>query len=68
MADVQWAATGPELPHKESQTIVRTLLQSSGSRHAFEGACAGREVVFITVSMLNRLSCDWAVADCFGSV
>lgn len=43
---MQWMAMAPELPHKETQTSMRTSLQSSGSRHTFEGACAGREVVF----------------------
>lgn len=57
----------PELPHKEAQTSVRTSLQSSGSRHRFEGACAGREVAFLSLSLLNRLCCDWAAADSFGS-
>lgn len=46
LADMQWMAVAPELLHKEAQTSVRTSLQSSGSRHTFEGACAGREVVF----------------------
>lgn len=43
-------AMPPELPHKEAQTSVRTLLPSSGSRHMFEGACAGSEVAFLLLS------------------
>lgn len=61
-------AMAPELAHKEAQTSMRTLLQLSGSRCMFDGACAGREVTFlIAVSVLSRLCCDWAVFDSFGS-
>lgn len=68
LADVRWMAMAPELPHKEAQTSVSTSLESSGSRHMFAGACAGRDVAFfIAVSILNRPCCDWAVADGFGS-
>lgn len=43
-------ARAPELPHKEAQTSMRTSLLSYGSRHTSEGACAGREVVFLSLS------------------
>lgn len=57
LAEVQWAATGPELPYKESQPIRRTSLQPSGSRRVFEGAQ-------YIVSILNRLCCDRANCIC----
>lgn len=43
---MQWMAVATEFPHKEAQTSMRTSLQSFGSRHTSEGACAGKEVVF----------------------
>lgn len=50
LADVQRMAMAPDLPYKAAQASMRSSLQSSGSRHTSEGACAGREVVSLSPS------------------